>query len=359
MRITHLATCGFLILGTVACNKADANQKAQGGPPKMEKVPVAVSPVKIGPATSYFATTSTLQPEARAEIRSRTTGIVRQIFKEEGDAVEKEDILLKLEDDDLKIRLEQAQIALNQAQTEYDRKQRMKEMGVLADQEFDLVKHNLEKAQADLNQAELSLSYTVITAPFSGKIVRRQVDVGANITPGIELFQIMDTDPLLLKIYLPSNRMAQIKVGQKVEIEVTPYPAFTGEISLVSPIVEEETGTVKVTAEVHQYPNGIRPGDFAKVRILTLKRDNAMLVNSSAVIEEPSGHFVYVLDGNKARKQAVELGIVESGWTEIISGLDPASQIVVKGQRNLREGSEVVVIETKKTETEAEGSKTT
>jgi membrane fusion protein (multidrug efflux system) len=348
---------GTILLAALAVLLGCQNGKAvtaAPGPKKQEKVPVATAKVRADTAASYFATTSTLQPEARAEVRSRTTGVVRQIHCEEGDQVEAGALLLTLEDDDQKIRLNQARLAAEQAQSEFTRMAAMREKGILSDQDFDLVRNKLKQAEADVEQATLQLSYTSISAPFSGHVVRRLVDPGADITPGTSLFVMMDLEPLLLRIHLPSNRMAKVKKGQKVEIRVKELEPFSGVISLVSPIVDEATGTVKITAEVRDYPSLVRPGDFAEVRIQTLVRPNALLIPSTAVIEEPGGAYVFEAREGRAVRRSIRLGIVESGWSEVVEGLELGLPVVVRGQRNLQDGAEIEVMEEEAPQGDAE-----
>ena len=102
---------------------------------------------------------------------------------------------------------------------------------------------------------------------------------------------------------------------------------------------------MKVTAEVHDYPPGTRPGDFAQVRIVTARHERATLVPSRAVFEEQGNDILYVVEDGKAVRRVVETGFVDGDMTEIVDGLAAGELIVVKGQRQLRDGSGVEVIE--------------
>jgi RND family efflux transporter MFP subunit len=118
-----------------------------------------------------------------------------------------------------------------------------------------------------------------------------------------------------------------------------------GKVSLVSPIVDPATGTVKVTAEIHDYPPGTRAGDFAQVRIVTARHERATLVPSRAVFEEQGSDILFVVEDHKAVRRIVETGFVDGDLTEVLGGVEEGELVIVKGQRELRDGAGVEVLE--------------
>ncbi len=326
------------------------SQQASGGPEKKRQearpAPIAVAKVETGIAKAVYTTTATLEAEHHASILARTTGVALELLREEGDTVEKGDVLLVLEDDDEQLRVKQAKLKLSQVNQEFQRRKRMLEAGVLSEQEFEAIENQLETAQAELEVAQLALSYTVVRAPFSGRIVRRHVQLGAQVTPGAQLYELMDVTPLLAKVYVPANRMGRTAVGQVIELKLdSSGQELEGKISLVSPIVDPETGTVKITCEIHEYPEGIRPGDFTEARLITDRREGAMLAPSIAIFEEQGKQVLFVASNGVAERREVKLGYIESGVTEVLEGVTPDDMIVIKGQRNLRDGMKVEVLE--------------
>jgi len=309
-------------------------------------VPVAVDRVRTGTASSYYTTTATLEAESHAEIASRTTGVVREILREEGDLVPAGATLLVLEDDEAKLRVQQAEANYDLALADYDRRAAMKESGLLSDGDYETTKSNLKVRESELGLARVALSHTRIEAPFEGRVVRRLVDLGANVTPGTPLFEMMDVTPLLVRVHIPAKRMGVVAEGQSMEVRLdSTGEVLTGVVSLVSPIVDATTGTVKVTAEIHDYPEETRPGDFAEVKIVTARHENAMLVPSLAVFEEQGENVLYVAEDGKAVRRVVEPGFVDGNDTEIESGLEPGELVIVKGQRQLRPDGGIEILE--------------
>jgi membrane fusion protein (multidrug efflux system) len=307
---------------------------------------VAVAEVEIGDASSYYTSTATLEAEHHAQLLARTTGVVREIAREEGDRVKAGDLLLRLEDDEARQRLEQADANLAMAQAEHARRTRMRDGGLLSDEEFETTENTLRIREAERELAKLQFDFTRVRSPLDGRVVRRLVDLGQNVTPGTPLFEVMDVEPLLARVHIPAKRMGFVEVGQDITISLeTTDETLHGRVSLVSPIVDPTTGTVKVTAEIDDYPETTRPGDFAQVSIVTERHEATRLVPSVAVFEEQGRDVLYVVEDGKAARRIVETGFVDGDLTEIVDGLSPEALVVVRGQRQLRDGAEVEVLE--------------
>jgi membrane fusion protein (multidrug efflux system) len=120
---------------------------------------------------------------------------------------------------------------------------------------------------------------------------------------------------------------------------------LTGRIDLVNPMVDPESGTIKVTVEISDYPPTTRPGDFVEVSIVTDRRSDSLLVPRVAVVTERGLSSVYVVDGEVASQREVELGFSDDDNTEILSGIDEGELVVVQGQRALRDGQPVKLLD--------------
>jgi membrane fusion protein (multidrug efflux system) len=323
-----------------------APRGANGSNGARPTVAVGIEPAVIGRASSYYTATATLEAESHAQILARTTGVARELLREEGDAIAADETLLLLEDDEARLRVAQAEANLKTARAEHDRAEQMEKSGLLSAGEFETNVNALRVREAELELAKLQLSYTRVRSPIEGRVVRRFVDLGANVVPGMPLFEVMDVTPLLARVHIPAKRMGFIATGQTMEVrlEGTAEP-LTAAVSLVSPIVDPATGTVKVTAEVRQYPTGTRAGDFAEVRIVTASHDQTILVPSRAVFEEQGKDILYVVESGKAVRRVVETGFIDGDLTEILDGVAERDLVVVKGQRQLQDGSGVEVLE--------------
>jgi len=342
----------LLMVTMSACSddSASANKNAAGRGAKAKvankPIPVEIITPEIGEASSFYVTTATLSASSDAKINARTSGVIRKILHEEGDDVKAGEILLILENDDQKLRLKQAQIKLSSAEREFNRLNKMKKAGAVSANDWEASNNTYLTAKTELELSQLALSYTEVAAPFEGRVVWREVDLGAYVSTGELLFRMMSIHPLLLRVHVPSNRIENITAGQLVTLDVDSISEqLQGTVSLISPIVDPSSGTVKVTVRLDNYPAAVRPGDFTEVQMITNSRSNAMLLPSVAIIEERGQNYLYVVDGDKASRRNIEVGYVLGEQTEILSGITVNDNVVVKGQRNLNEGNLLKIID--------------
>jgi len=119
-----------------------------------------------------------------------------------------------------------------------------------------------------------------------------------------------------------------------------------GRIKLVSPTIDPSSGTIKVTVEIDDYPDGVRPGDFAQVKIVTEQRARATLVPKIALVNDRGEQVVYVSQADStAERRVVEVGFQDDLNAEIVKGVSEGDRVVVKGQRSLKNGSAIKVID--------------
>jgi membrane fusion protein (multidrug efflux system) len=321
----------------------------QGKKPDQPAIPVAVTQVTSGSISSYYRATATLEAEKEAQILARVTGVVEALLAEEGDLVAAGDPLLKVDNDEYRFRLVQASAATANLRSRFERMESMIKEGLATEEEFQAVRSELASADADEGLARLALSYTTVTAPFGGRVTVRLVDVGQNLTSGDPVMVMADFDPLLAKVHVPSREFKKLQADQAVNLVLdSSGTQLAGRIKLVSPIIDPTSGTIKITIEVPDYPSGTRPGDFAQVQIVTEKRDGVLLVPRIAVLTDKGESVVYTLVEGEiptAERRIVETGFSDDSRTQILSGLAVGETVVVKGQRSLKNGAPLKILE--------------
>lgn len=333
---------------------AHGSGQRPGGPPGNQQrqhpdqppVPVAVEEVTIGSISSYYTATAALEAEKEAEILARVTGIVEALECEEGDRVEEGSVLLRIVNDEYRLRLSQAEASTANLKDRAERLKGMWERNLVSAEEYETIQNDLKAAEAAEGLARLDLSYTRVTAPFAGRIVQRLVNVGQNVSVGTPLFVLSDFDPLLARVYVPSKEFKKLKPDQTVELILdSDKTRLQGKIKLVSPIIDPSTGTIKVTVEVSQYPPNTRPGDFTEVRIVTEKRTGTVLVPKISVFTDRGDQIAYIAVDGIAERRVVEVGFQDDRNTEILSGISAGERIITKGQRSLKHGAPIKILE--------------
>lgn len=317
-----------------------------GGRPQLPTMSVAVEPAALGDIATYYRATASLDPDKRADILARVSGVVERIVAEEGDRVATGQVLLAIEDDEHRHRTTMARVDLEKQQARFARAQKIFEQGLSSAEDFDAIRTDTASAEAALELAELELSYTRVKAPFDGRVVRRLVDQGQTVSNGTVLYTLADMHRLLARVFIPAKEFRTIRPDQPVQLVVSSTgDRLQGRIDLVNPLVDPESGTIKVTVEVRDYPTTTRPGDFVEVSIVTDSHTDSLLVPRIALVTERGQQSIFVVDGDTAQQRPVEVGFQDDANAEILSGLEAGELVVVQGQRALRDGQPVSVLE--------------
>ncbi|MGK2858945.1 MAG: efflux RND transporter periplasmic adaptor subunit [Thermoanaerobaculia bacterium] len=332
-----------------ANRQGGAGQKQQGGPgakPPLETLAVSVEPATRGDIATYNSATASLDPDKEADVLARVQGPIKRILAEEGDDVREGQVLLLIDDTEYQHRLTQAKVALDQGKVKFARIENIISQGLVSKESFDTAKAELDAAKAAYELAALELSWCEVRAPFTGRIIRRQVDQGRNVSNGSVLFSLADMRRLLARVHVPAREFRKIQTSQPVRLTVdSTGDELTGRIDLVSPIVDPRTGTIKVTVEITAYPPSTRPGNFAQVSIVTDVHAKTLVVPLNAVLTEKDQRVLYIAEGETARRTVVETGYEDDRFVEIVGGIAEGASIVVQGQRSLADGQPIRILD--------------
>jgi len=312
-------------------------------------IPVAVQTAFSGTIASYYKTTATLAAEKEAQVLARATGIVESLAVEEGAEVTADTPLLTITNDEYRLRLQQATARTANLRSKFERMEAMKVEELSTEEEYEAARSDLASAEADEGLARLALSYTTVRAPFAGRVTERLVDVGQNLALNTALFVVADFHPLLARVHVPSREFNKLRRDQLVDLVLDSNGArLQGRITLISPVIDPNSGTIKITVEVADYPPATRPGDFAEVQIVTERRDNAVLIPRAAVVTDKAETVVFVVVDNEGQRQAerrvVTVGFTDDENAQILDGLAVGEPVVIKGQRSLKHGTSVKVL---------------
>jgi len=348
MKLNPLSPAAFaLIFLLAACQQQEGT--AENGDEEKEEtppIPVEVSKPARGDIYAVYTGTAPIEAFAEANVIGKVGGEVLEIYVEEGDNVSKGQILARLDGDRLRLELSQSEAQLRKLQRDYERNVDLSEKGLISVGDFEKIKFEMEALEASYNLSKLELDYTQIRAPIDGVVSERLIKLGNTIRENDPVFRVTSFDPLVAYLHIPEREYRNIDTGQAVSIDVDALqgPAVIANVTRVSPIVDPETGTFKITIEMYDEQRRIKPGMFGRISVVYDQHDNVLQVPRSAIVEEVGQSSVFVVENDIAIRKPVETGYSDEGMIEITSGLTDDADVVIVGQIGLKPDAKVTVI---------------
>ena len=336
---------------------SERSNKRGPGPGKAEKdalkrkfsarpVPVSTAAVERGRLDAYYTSTATLTAVEEAVVVARTNGIVEAIYVEEGILVSKGQALAQLDTQRLSLEVGRTQTNLDSLQRVFNRAEQLFKRNMISPDAHDQARFNLEREQARLALQLHDLEEATIKAPIDGVITLRHIKLGNTLTPNAPAFELKRADIVEAVLNVPEKELSKLKPNQlaKVRIDALEQAEFIGYIDRVSPQIDADSGTVRVTVKLENELDLLKPGMFARVEVLFDSHENTLLVAREAIIMQRDEQRVFMVKEGLAVVQSVTTGYLMGDLIEVVDGLSEGDQVVVRGQSSLREGTSVRVV---------------
>jgi membrane fusion protein, multidrug efflux system len=329
-------------------------------------VPVVVAPAQKGDLPVYFNGIGTVTAFNTVTVRSRVDGQIVKINFTEGQMVRQGDDLVDIDPRPYQVQLEQTegQLAKDQAQlrdvqVDYERYQLLYKEGVIPKQQVDTQQAQvgqyegaIKSDQGAIDNAKLQIIYSHITAPISGRIGLRLVDIG-NIVHAADqngLLVITQLQPIAVIFTLPQDQLppvvAKLRNGGQLSVDAydrdNTMKIAAGKLLTIDNQIDTTTGTYKLKAVFSNEDNQLFPNQFVNVHLLVDTKKNLVIVPTPAIQRGPQGTYVYVVQpDNTVKIQNVTVGLTADNATGISSGLSAGDIVVTDGQDKLQDGSKV------------------
>ncbi|GLO42248.1 MULTISPECIES: efflux RND transporter periplasmic adaptor subunit [Pseudomonas] len=294
------------------------------------------------------------------ELSLEVEGIVKALHFDSGQQVKAGQLLLQLNDDQETALLGTAQADLGLAKVDFGRGSQLVGDSAISRGEFDRLTAQYRRNQAVVDQLKASKTKKSISAPFSGTIGIRQVDVGDYLAAGTVIATLQDTSSLYVDFNVPEQALPHLSLGQQVLVQVAAYPGqtFPASLSAINPKVEETTRNLLVRATMANPDGKLLPGMFASLLVLLPNPQPKVVVPESAITYTLYGNSVYVAtpkrdkDGKPenddkgqpqltAEQRTVQTGERRDGMVVVSKGLQAGEQVVTAGQLKLTPGAAI------------------
>lgn len=358
----------FLLLAVtlpqIACSGADTQareaQEADGsnssGEDEDTTVPVQVATLDRGPIEAKLRLSTNLEAENEVQVLAEASRQVRRLLVEEGDVVRRGQLLVNLQDDQQRTTLAKVESELRKVNREYERQKRLHAQGFLSEEDLSNATYQIEQLELRLEESRRELSYTEVKAPISGTVTQRRVSLGDFVTPNQPLFDIVDFGSIVARVFVPEKELVHLQAGQEARISAPSLGEgiYSGRIDRIAPIVDPQTGTVKVTVALPDDREGasqratgaaLRPGLYVDVELVTAVHPEALLIPKRALVYDQDQVFIYrLVENDKVERLALRILLEEKEFVEAEGKVELGDQVIVAGQAGLKDGAEVRLV---------------
>jgi membrane fusion protein (multidrug efflux system) len=341
--VTFLVTMGLILLEKRTRLEESIKTAMKEQVPPVRVITLTLEPDVLADKINLPATVESFE---NLWVKTEVSGQVIRVPVKEGQAIEKGQVLVELDDRDYQLRLERIEANHKLATLDYQRTAELAKKKITAETELDKIEAQLKDLSAQLKEAQLALSRTKIRAPISGRLNEIEAKTGDWLGVDEPVAQILQLEVVKIRVGIPESDVAAVLDLDEADviIEALGSRKVTGKKIFLS----RQPSTLARLYDLElivQNPDGrILPGMFARVELIKELFDEALVIPIYAVITQGDEHFVYIEKDNKAVKRLVHLGILTEWQIQVTSGLDPGDRVIVDGHRLLDNGQSVEVL---------------
>lgn len=360
MKLRSFLVAGVILLvlaGAIAGIKAlqigklIASSKEKSGPPPES---VSSAAVLADRWERTVESVGSLRPVQGADLSTEASGVVTRILFENGAEVKKGDLLLELDTDTEQANLRSARAEADLARTVYERTRKLRENSTVPQSELDTAESQLRKMNALVEQLKATIQKKQISAPFSGRLGIREVNLGQFVNNGDKIVSLQALDPIYVDFLLPQQLLSGLSTGEKLRIDTDVYPGrvFEGELTAINSEIDPVTRNIRLQGTLLNPSGELRPGMFVRVILSVGAADDVLCIPATSVLRAPFGDSVFVLEeetdpaGKKmtvAKQRFIRVGRAQGDFVAVTEGLKAGEQVVSAGAFKLRNGSTVTV----------------
>jgi membrane fusion protein (multidrug efflux system) len=347
-RLTRVAATltAFAIAGAgLVASCAKGKGPGGGGGFQMPPMPVEVAEVHPRVVRDQFHALGNIGSDENIEVVSELNARVLELPFQEGQRLETGAMIARLDDREFGPEAERSQAERDQAKANLDRKKKLAADGAISPQELEDAQTSLQVAEAVAALARARLEKTLIRAPFPGLVGVRRVSRGAYMREGQVITDLTRVDEMKVTFSAPERYAKALRPGIDVELRTPAFPGevFVGKLSVVDPVVDPETRTLRLVARIPNQGVRLRPGMSADVSVTLAERSQALVVPDEAVFAQGNQNFVYVVKADSTvALTAVELGTRDSMQVEIVRGIEAGARVIRTGHQKLFPGAKVL-----------------
>ncbi|MBL6645028.1 MAG: efflux RND transporter periplasmic adaptor subunit [Flavobacteriales bacterium] len=313
-------------------------------PATSEARKVTTLQASIAPFDHFFTVQGNVETDRLAQVFPMTQGTVLRIRVEEGQTVQKGQVLMDLDNEAVARNQDELDTRLTLAKDVLARQERLWEQGIGTEVQLLEARTNVKALEESIAAFTEQVDFGKVTAPFAGTVDRIFAKEGGMASPMQPVARVMDLDDMYVRAKVSDHYVGKVEAGQRVDIAMAGRATLTSAISRVGRYIEPANRTFEIVVPV---PEGseLLPNEFAALHINDLHLDSAISLPSSLILQNREGlDFVYTIEGGKAVRQPVQIGPSADERVLILEGVSPGMTIIDRGAGQVVEGEAVQIM---------------
>ena len=337
-------------LAVLATSFLTGCSKKQTTKPAAKIIPVKVMTIALSDYSYSKNYVGTVEESSAVSLSFSTMGTVERVFVSEGEKVSKGQLLAALNNNSAQNAYDVAKSTLYQAQDAYNRLKPMHDKGSITDVKFVDVETGLEKAKSMEAIAKKNVEDCKLYAPISGVIAKRSIEEGVNVMPSLSAFKLVSINEVNINVSVPENEIGSIQTGQQAKITVPAVDnsEYKGVVDKKGVEANPVSHTYSLKIKTANPKLELMPGMVCKV-FLQDDKDNSnrqiIIPNKCVQISPDNKPFVWLADGNTAKRRFVTVGSLSDYGIIIENGLSEGDKLIVEGFDKISEGMQISITE--------------
>jgi len=313
---------------------SEPERPGAGAPPATV---VELAAIEADTARERFRTVGEIRARDSVRLTVEAPGIIAELPIEDGDRVDRDDLVLRLEEEEERAAVAAAEAALAEAEAELARARELAGEEFAAEQRVETARAAYQSARADLERARVRLGDRRVLAPFDGRVGVVEVSPGSFIEPGATITSLYSVDSLEVRFDVPQRVADRVEPGAEVTLGEQ-----TLEVATLTPAAAAATRTFTAIAPLaHTEPERLRPGTFVDVALTVAVREDALFVPETAILRVGERAFVFRANDGEAERIEVTTGVRDAGRIEVQGPLAAGERVVTAGIEKLRDGAPI------------------
>lgn len=310
--------------------------------------PLSVDAIIVKPVAvqdKIFSTGSILANE-EVQLRSEVSGKITDIYLQEGELVNENQLLIKINDSELQAQLQRARYRLDLATERERRQKQLLEKGGISQEDYDATLNEVNVLKSEVQLIQAQIDKTEIRAPFKGRVGLKYVSDGSYISPTTRIASLQNINPVKLDFSVPERYVSRVKTGDRITFTVQGTDqVFEGEIYAIEPKIDSQTRTLQLRALSRNDEGLLVPGAFADIELILETIEEALMIPTISLIPELQGQKVYLYSNGSVLEQRVQTGLRTADRVRIIEGVQQGDTVLTTGLLQVREGMPVRINE--------------